>query len=53
MLWHFAAKSKNVRIHGVRIEKSLVSEIFGVGFSAIGVPGSAGIADQIARIRAK
>lgn len=35
MLWHFAAKSKNVRIHGVRIEKSLVSEIFGVGFSAM------------------
>ena len=29
------AKSQNVRIHGVRIEKSLVSEIFGVGFSAM------------------
>lgn len=35
MLWHFTAKSKNVRIHGVRIEKSLASEIFGVGFSAM------------------
>ena len=35
MLWHFKAKSKNVRIHGIRIEKSLVSEIFGVGFSAM------------------
>lgn len=35
MLWHFKAKSKNVRIHGVRIEKSLASEIFGVGFSAM------------------
>ena len=35
MLWHFKAKSQNVRIHGVRIEKSLVSEIFGVGFSAM------------------
>lgn len=35
MLWHFAARSKNVRIHGVRIEKSLVPEICGVGFSAM------------------
>lgn len=35
MLWHFKARSKNVRIHGVRVEKSLVSEIFGVGFSAM------------------
>ena len=35
MMWYFMAKSKNVRIHGVRIEKSLVSEIFGVGFSAM------------------
>lgn len=35
MLWHFTVKSKNVRIHGVRIEKSLASEIFGVGFSAM------------------
>lgn len=35
MLWHFKAKSKNVRIHGIRIEKSLASEIFGVGFSAM------------------
>lgn len=35
MVWHFAAKSKNVRVHGVRIEKSLLSEIFGVGFSAM------------------
>lgn len=35
MLWHFMAKSKNVRIHAIRIEKSLASEIFGVGFSAM------------------
>lgn len=35
MLWHFKVKSKNVRIHGIRIEKSLASEIFGVGFSAM------------------
>lgn len=35
MLRHFMVKSKNVRIHGVRIEKSLASEIFGVGFSAM------------------
>lgn len=35
MLWHFTAKSKNVRIHGIRIEKSQASEIFGVGFSAM------------------
>lgn len=35
MMWHFAVRSKNVRIHGVRIEKSLFSEIFGVGFSAM------------------
>lgn len=35
MLWHFKAKSKNVRIHGIQIEKSLASEIFGVGFSAM------------------
>ncbi len=35
MIWHFAAKSKNVRVHGIRIEKTLLSEIFGVGFSAM------------------
>ena len=35
MMWHFKVKSKNVRIHGIRIEKSLASEIFGVGFSAM------------------
>lgn len=35
MLWHFAARSKNVRIHTIRIEKTLISEIFGVGFSAM------------------
>lgn len=35
MLWHFKTKSKNVRIHGIHIEKSLVPEIFGVGFSAM------------------
>ena len=35
MLRHFISKSKNVRIHGVRVEKDLASEIFGVGFSAM------------------
>lgn len=35
MLWHFTKKSRNVRIHGIRIEKGLFSEIFGVGFSAM------------------
>lgn len=35
MLWHFMSKSKSVRIHGIRVEKSLFSEIFGVGFSAM------------------
>lgn len=35
MLRHFQFKSKNVRIHKIRIETSLVSEIFGVGFSAM------------------
>lgn len=35
MLHHFVFKSKNVRIHGIRIEKVLASEIFGVGFSAM------------------
>lgn len=35
MLRHFAVRSKNVRIHGVRIETSLCAEIFGVGFSAM------------------
>lgn len=35
MLWHFMAKSKNVRINGIRVEKGLFSEIFGVGFSAM------------------
>ena len=35
MLRHFRSKSKNVRIHGIRLEKSLIPEIFGVGFSAM------------------
>ena len=35
MLRHFRSKSKNVRIHGIRVEKSLIPEIFGVGFSAM------------------
>lgn len=35
MVWHFTVKSKNVRVHGIRIEKSLLSEILGVGFSAM------------------
>lgn len=35
MLWHFKSRSKNVRIHKIRVETSLISEIFGVGFSAM------------------
>ena len=35
MLWHFTKNSKTVRIHGIRIEKSLFSQIFGVGLSAM------------------
>jgi putative MATE family efflux protein len=35
MLWHFMTRSKNVLIHKVRVEGELVSEIFGVGFSAM------------------
>lgn len=35
MMWHFTKRSQTVRIHGVRVEKSLASEIFGVGFSAM------------------
>lgn len=34
-LWYFVKKSQNVKIHGIRIESSLFSEIFGVGFSAM------------------
>lgn len=34
-LWYFVAKSKVVRIHGIRLETSLISEILGVGFSAM------------------
>lgn len=35
MLWYFKKKSQIVRIHGIRMEKSLFSQIFGVGFSAM------------------
>lgn len=35
MLWYFTKRSRNIRIHGIRVEKSLLSEIFGVGFSAM------------------
>lgn len=38
MLRHFLVKSRNVRIHGIRgirVETSLLGEIFGVGFSAM------------------
>ena len=34
-LWYFKIKSKNVRINTIRIEKTLFSEIIGVGFSAM------------------
>lgn len=34
-LWYFMKKSQNVKIHGIRLEKGLFSEIFGVGFSAM------------------
>ncbi len=34
-LWYFKIKSKNVRINAIRIEKTLFSEIIGVGFSAM------------------
>ena len=34
-LWYFVTKSKVVRIHGIRLETSLISEILGVGFSAM------------------
>ena len=34
-LWYFLTKSKVVRIRRVRLEGSLISEIFGVGFSAM------------------
>lgn len=34
-LWYFLKKSTNVKIHGIRPEKELLSEIFGVGFSAM------------------
>lgn len=34
-LWYFLTKSKVVRIHGIRLETSLISEILGVGFSAM------------------
>lgn len=35
MLAHFVKNSENVRINGIRIEKSLLSQIFGVGLSAM------------------
>lgn len=34
-LWYFLKKSQNVKIHGIRIEKELLGEIFGIGFSAM------------------
>lgn len=34
-LWYFLKKSQNVKIHAIRPEKELFSEIFGVGFSAM------------------
>ncbi|MGC6173086.1 MATE family efflux transporter [Lacrimispora sp. 38-1] len=34
-LWYFKKKSKNVKINAIRVEKTLFSEIIGVGFSAM------------------
>ena len=34
-LWYFLKKSQNVKIHAIRPEKDLLSEIFGIGFSAM------------------
>ena len=34
-LWYFLKKSKMLRIHKIRVEGSLLSEIFGVGVSAM------------------
>lgn len=34
-LWYFKRKSKTVRINSIRIERTLFSEIIGVGFSAM------------------
>ncbi len=34
-IWYFLKKSRNVKIHAIRPEKELFSEIFGVGFSAM------------------
>lgn len=34
-LWYFLKKSKMVKIHQIRLESSLLSEILGVGFSAM------------------
>lgn len=35
MLWHFTVRSRDVRIHKIRIEGTLIPEILGVGFSAM------------------
>lgn len=35
MMRHFTKRSRTVRIHSIRVEQSLASEIFGVGFSAM------------------
>lgn len=34
-LWYFLKKNPNVKIHGIRLEKGLFSQIFGVEFSAM------------------
>ena len=34
-IWYFVKKSKNVRIHKIRLENTLLPEIMGVGFSAM------------------
>ena len=34
-LWYFKRRSKTVRINAIRIERTLFSEIIGVGFSAM------------------
>ena len=34
-LWYFLKKSKDIRINKIRLEKSLIKEMFAVGFSAM------------------
>lgn len=34
-LWYFLRKSRTVKIHGIKLERALLPEILGVGFSAM------------------